>query len=173
MRLSGGPGRPAAPAPAPRSPSPRPGRLRPRKWPLAYDDTKPHSTRRLRPASGPAAPPRAAPLPTLPRFSRSATPRHFLSSFKGRGSRLTSHPSAECFLGLVVYRWSRSSPSFPDCFVLIPSRPGALLISVYPYSLSSSLLLILGSAAPQISFWALQSSLLLLSTCLSLSASPT
>lgn len=103
----------------PRPPSARPGRLRPRKRPPPCDDTESPDARRAATATRRRRPPlprRAAPLPTFPRFSGSATPKHFLFSFKGRGSRLTSHPSAECFLGIVVSKWSRPLPARPSLF---------------------------------------------------------
>lgn len=69
----------------------------------------------------------AAPQPTLHRLSGSATPKHFLSSFKGRGWRLTSHPSAECFLGIVVCsRWSRLSTPLTLLVPRSSSSPGAV-----------------------------------------------
>lgn len=122
IRLPGGQGRPAAAPPQARRPPGSqhvPG-LPPKMAAALWRHGVPRRS---------ATPP-AAPLPTLTSFSCSATPKHFLSSFKGRGSRLTSHPSAECFLGLVVRKWSRiSSPSAPPLFRpnLIPYVPGALL----------------------------------------------
>ena len=75
----------------------------------------------------PSRPSRTAPLPTLPRLPDSATPKHFLSSFKGRGSHPTSHPSGRCFQGIVVYKWSRLSPPFP-------AYSGRFTISTFPDS---------------------------------------
>lgn len=77
----------AAGPPAPFSERP-PGRLRPRQWPAPYDDTE------LRGARRPPPEPRACRRPPSPRPSppgpaaRLAMPEHFLSPFKGRGSRL-------------------------------------------------------------------------------------
>lgn len=90
----------------------------------------------LRPATPPPRrPSRTAPVPTLPRFSGSATPKHFLLSFKGRGSRLTSLPPANCFQGVVVLKWSRFSPPLPasSVFGLQLSRT-----SLVPFSSSLS-----------------------------------
>lgn len=107
----------------PRPPSPCPGRLRPRKWPPPppYDDTELQSTQRVWPSGRqvallPLPSPRTAPLPTLTRSSDSATPKHFLSFFKGRGSRLTSHPPVGYVLGLVVSRRSCNSPAVSGLF---------------------------------------------------------
>lgn len=88
MQLPGGRGRPAAagpPAPlSERPPRPSP----PRKWPPPCDDTGLRGARRC-PARCPP-PSRAAPRPCPPYpAGGSATPEHFPSPFKGRGSRLT------------------------------------------------------------------------------------
>lgn len=164
MRSPGGRGRPAAAPPQARPPPlserplgpPPPAKMAAALWRHGASQ---------RSAAGDCGPPkpgrpsRAAPLPTLPRFSGSATPKHFLSSFKGRGSCLTSHPSSRCFLGIVVYKWSRFSPPFPAC--------SGDFTSTFPGSRSPILLLVLGTVVMHIFFWTLQSSVLLPCTSLS------
>lgn len=103
----------------PCSPSARSGRLRPRKWPCLMTTRSPAALGDRDPRR-PGRPCRAAPLPTLPRGSGPATPKHFLSSFKGRGSRVTSRPPARCFLGIVVYKRSRLSSLRPAPFPPVP-----------------------------------------------------
>ena len=103
------PARRAASGP-PRSPNARPGRLCPQKWPPPYDDTQPRRARRAA-ATSARRPCRALTYlsPLLPLCDAQALP-----SFLQRSRlALTSHPSAECFLGIVVYEWSRLSPPSP------------------------------------------------------------
>lgn len=121
----------AAGPPAPLSERP-PGRLRlrPRQWPAPYDDTERRAARRPPPeprARRRPRPPR--PKPTWPR--RSARDARALP-LPVQGSRLAprSHPSARCFLGLGVCRWSRLSPPFLAYFHLL-SPPGPFSSSLW------------------------------------------
>lgn len=116
-------------------------------------------TRRRAPArwAGPDAAPRRTPA-GLPGCSGCAALMHFLFSFKGRGPRLASHPSAECFLGIVVSNGTLSpGPSLP---ILLPSVS-------HPQS-RCIFFLALRIAATRTFFWVLRSSVLPPATSFSL-----